>query len=160
MVDLPFGSILLLEDFDVERFSRNLGRTDSDDSSAFKGKATGQYGVTLSGLLNAIDGFLTPKGHILIITTNEPDKLDPAIRRRGRIDYEVEFANATREQIKGMFIRMFESERDSEHLAVMVDEFADIVPAHRYSVAELQEFFLTNGKTPEDAISKVSAFIG
>lgn len=44
--------------------------------------------VTLSGLLNAIDGVAATEGRILIITTNDDSSLDPAITRKGRIDHE------------------------------------------------------------------------
>lgn len=152
MADLPFGSILLLEDIDVRKFSR-----DSDDCSK---NIMEQSGVTLSGLLNAIDGFFTPNGHVLIITTNEPEKLDPALRRSGRIDYEVEFTNASQEQVKRMFVRMFDSEeRNSKELDEMGEQFAGMVPEHQYSLAELQEFFLTR-MTPQEAILNVNHLTG
>lgn len=47
--------------------------------------------LTLSFILNLIDGVLEQPGRILIITTNFPDKLDKALIRPGRIDMKIEF---------------------------------------------------------------------
>jgi len=43
-------------------------------------------GSPLSGLLNAIDGTFSRDGRILIMTTNHPEKIDPALIRKGRAD--------------------------------------------------------------------------
>jgi hypothetical protein len=42
--------------------------------------------VTLSGLLNAIDGVAAREGRILFVTSNHASELDPALLRSGRID--------------------------------------------------------------------------
>lgn len=63
--------------------------------------------VSLSGLLNAIDGAGAPEDHVLVMTTNDPDSLDEALVRAGRVDVRVEFCNATRSQIRDIFINMY-----------------------------------------------------
>ena len=47
--------------------------------------------VTLSGLLNMVDGLWSSSGHerILIFTTNHMDRLDPALLRPGRMDKHI-----------------------------------------------------------------------
>ncbi|MEO1521731.1 MAG: AAA family ATPase [Cyanobacteria bacterium J06633_2] len=42
-------------------------------------------------LLSLMDGFASTKGVILLAATNRPDHLDPALRRPGRFDREVQF---------------------------------------------------------------------
>ena len=42
--------------------------------------------LSLSGLLNVLDGVVDSPGRIVIMTTNHPDLLDPALIRPGRID--------------------------------------------------------------------------
>lgn len=42
--------------------------------------------VTLSALLNVLDGLITPDGLVVIATTNHPERLDPALVRAGRFD--------------------------------------------------------------------------
>ena len=50
-----------------------------------------QQNVTLSGLLNFIDGLWSTSGEerIIIFTTNYKDRLDPALLRPGRMDMHV-----------------------------------------------------------------------
>lgn len=47
--------------------------------------------LSMSGLLNAIDGILESDGRLLIITTNNKDSLDNALIRPGRCDRHFEF---------------------------------------------------------------------
>ncbi|KAI3330913.1 BCS1 N terminal-domain-containing protein [Ustulina deusta] len=68
-------------------------------------------GISLSGLLNAIDGVASHEGRILIMTTNIPESLDDALIRPGRVDLQVKFTYATKEQTKELFIRMYEGDQ-------------------------------------------------
>ncbi len=73
-------SMLVIEDIDVFRAAKDRDR---------------QYGnLTLSGLLNSLDGIATPRGLITVLTTNQPMKLDPALMRAGRADLVEHFGNA------------------------------------------------------------------
>ncbi|EIW75071.1 P-loop containing nucleoside triphosphate hydrolase protein [Coniophora puteana RWD-64-598 SS2] len=74
------------------------GDSDSDD---YSGK------VTLSGLLNALDGIGAQEGRILFATTNRYAALDPALCRPGRMDMHVEFRHASRRQGEELFKRFF-----------------------------------------------------
>ncbi|CAN1153106.1 AAA-ATPase ASD, mitochondrial [Linum perenne] len=58
--------------------------------------------VTLSGLLNFIDGIWSACGgeRIIVFTTNYLDKLDPALIRRGRMDMHVEMSYCCFEAFK------------------------------------------------------------
>ncbi|KAH6626891.1 BCS1 N terminal-domain-containing protein [Chaetomium sp. MPI-SDFR-AT-0129] len=67
-------------------------------------------GITLSGLLNAIDGVASHEGRVLIMTTNKPETLDEALIRPGRIDLQIGFSAATQAQARELFVRMYESE--------------------------------------------------
>jgi hypothetical protein len=58
---------------------------DADSYHATTDRQQGQ-GVTLSGLLQALDGLHTPEGLLTVITTNHPERLDEALLRPGRID--------------------------------------------------------------------------
>jgi len=51
--------------------------------------------LTLSFILNLIDGVLEQRGRIMIITTNHPDKLDDALLRPGRIDMKIDFTKCS-----------------------------------------------------------------
>lgn len=45
--------------------------------------------LNLAGLLNVLDGVVDTPGRIFIMTTNHPEKLDPALIRPGRIDKQL-----------------------------------------------------------------------
>ncbi|CAF4311531.1 unnamed protein product, partial [Adineta steineri] len=47
--------------------------------------------LTLSFLLNLIDGIIEQPSRILIMTSNHPEQIDPALLRPGRIDIKLEF---------------------------------------------------------------------
>ena len=77
-------------------------------------------GISLSGLLNAIDGVASHEGRVLIMTTNHPERLDSALVRPGRVDWRVEFQRATKDQIEELFVRMYvSSDEDSSPKAAI-----------------------------------------
>lgn len=86
-------SMLLLEDVDV--FSAATSRDDNHG------------GLTLSGLLNALDGIATPHGLLTVMTTNNPGVLDDAVARDGRIDLREHFGPATEEQASRLISRYY-----------------------------------------------------
>lgn len=49
--------------------------------------------LSLSSILNLLDGLATPEGAIVFMTTNNPEKLDKALLRDGRVDCRYEFTN-------------------------------------------------------------------
>lgn len=110
---LPERCIALMEDIDAA-FRHDINRepspTDSPHS-VFHGATAGDRsrGVTLSGLLNAIDGVAAHEGRLLFATTNHYESLDPALRRPGRMDRHIEFKLASRYQIAEMFRRFYAS---------------------------------------------------
>ncbi|KAG8529866.1 uncharacterized protein KY384_005347 [Bacidia gigantensis] len=124
---LPRRCVVLLEDIDSAGLSNRQeapsaeAETKSEDPKAKaeavvikalegaskKLKDKEREGISLSGLLNAIDGVASHEGRVLIMTTNFPDRLDEALTRPGRIDMKVPFTNATREQIRELFTRMY-----------------------------------------------------
>jgi len=84
--------IILIEDIDCvgiakERkiVNKKAARPDDDEDADEE-----KQGITLSGLLNAIDGVASSEGRLLCMTTNHIDKLDPALIREARIDKRVE----------------------------------------------------------------------
>ncbi|XP_027358393.1 AAA-ATPase ASD, mitochondrial-like [Abrus precatorius] len=72
-------------------------RDDDDDDDNEKGSK-----VTLSGLLNVIDGIWSGCGgeRIVVFTTNFVEKLDPALIRRGRMDKHIELSYCCYEAFK------------------------------------------------------------
>lgn len=71
-------------------------------------------GISLSGLLNAIDGVSSSEGHVLIMTTNFPEELDKALIRPGRVDMHVHFELPHRPEIIEMFMNMYKDLKATE----------------------------------------------
>ena len=90
-------------DWKVSDLARELKRHGNSNADEKKG-------ISLSGLLNAIDGVASHEGRVLIMTTNKPETLDEALIRPGRVDLQVEFTNATPHQARELFVRMYEPE--------------------------------------------------
>jgi chaperone BCS1 len=86
---IPANSIVILEDIDIASAVKDR---DGDDDK----------GVTMSGMLNVLDGFQSPPGVITIMTTNRKDVLDPAIIRPGRVDLEEELDCLDDSQLRGL----------------------------------------------------------
>ena len=68
--------------------------------------------LTLSGLLNALDGVAASEGRILFATTNHLERLDPALSRPGRMDVWIEFKNASPWQAEALFRNFFPCAED------------------------------------------------
>jgi len=63
--------------------------------------------ISLSGLLNALDGIGAQEGRLLFATTNRYEALDTALRRPGRMDVHVEFKLASQYQAAELFKRFY-----------------------------------------------------
>ncbi|KMT09453.1 hypothetical protein BVRB_6g129250 [Beta vulgaris subsp. vulgaris] len=83
-------SIVVVEDIDC-----SVEFKDREDDGRAVGYSEKQ--VTLSGLLNFIDGLWSSCGEerIIIFTTNHKDKLDPALLRPGRMDLHIHMSYCT-----------------------------------------------------------------
>ena len=103
--NLPRRCIVLLEDIDTAGLLRDekSDKKEEDEADSKGGKKVQELnvtdlakaiksanrkdkqnddvkqGVSLSGLLNAIDGVATHEGRVLVMTTNHPEKLDEAV---------------------------------------------------------------------------------
>eukprot|EP01126_Amoeba_proteus_P034768 TRINITY_DN3478_c0_g1_i3.p1 TRINITY_DN3478_c0_g1~~TRINITY_DN3478_c0_g1_i3.p1 ORF type:complete len:270 (-),score=55.00 TRINITY_DN3478_c0_g1_i3:203-1012(-) len=134
--DSPGNCIIVIEDIDAAMPSREITTTSTNLS------------LTLSGLLNALDGIGSQEGRLLFMTTNKRDRLDPALVRPGRVDRYVEFGLANREQIEGFFMKVFPNAPTN-----LAKQISSIVPSHVYSMAELQKYFMFFREDPEAAVS-------
>lgn len=118
-----------------------------DIDCLFEDRAS-KVNVSLSGLLNAIDGIASHEGHLLFLTTNHRDRLDPALIRPGRVDMEVEFRSATPEQAAALFKRFFP---EADALAQRV---AELLPGN-VSMAALQGHFILHKHDPQAAVNEL-----
>ncbi|KAK7464358.1 hypothetical protein VKT23_006525 [Stygiomarasmius scandens] len=190
---IPKKSIFLIEDIDCAFPSRE--EIDDDTSSFMSGypgfpsapfihSPSRRSAVTLSGLLNVIDGVGSEEGKLFFATTNYIDRLDPALLRPGRIDKKLQYGLATKEQAAALFLqfypesqsqnlvpedpeglpedmhRMLKSECPFAQIITQLSElFASRVPLNEFSTAELQGYLLTWKKQPYRAAAAVEEWI-
>ncbi len=116
---IPANSVLLFEDIDCmkggqARLSANHQNVVSVEDRMQKDNVAAPNGVTLSGLLNVLDGFFAPVGVLFMMTTNRIESLDPALLRPGRIDYRLYLGKASEQQKTGLFRRFFPDASEAE----------------------------------------------
>lgn len=66
--------------------------------------------ITLATLLNVFDGLLSLDKQIIIATTNHYEKLDPALRRKGRFDITVELVPMTHREVEDFVSDYFQTD--------------------------------------------------
>lgn len=133
---VPENSILILEDIDVAHAVR-----DRDDDES---------GVTMSGMLNVLDGFQSPEGVITIMTTNRLDVLDPAIIRPGRVDVMEELGNLDTHQLRGLV---------KYYLGYVPENLPEITPEDKISSAEIVGVVRKHMPDFENAAEDLVSFI-
>lgn len=127
--DIDPKSILLIEDADcITSAQERTGKEDSISKSS----------LSLSGLLNALDGVGSPEGRVTFITTNHIDRLDSALIRPGRMDAIYYIGNPDKDQITKIAQRFFRGAPEDS-----INDFADIHNM-KYSMALVQEHFIKN----------------
>ena len=109
--DVPENSVVLLEDIDCMRTGNRRPEqaevSKPTEAGSESKSAAGQFGVTLSGLLNVVDGFHALENVLFVMTTNRIEVLDPALLRPGRIDYKLYMGPAVKSQKVELYLRFF-----------------------------------------------------
>jgi chaperone BCS1 len=122
--ELPRRCVVLLEDIDTAGLTHTREddgsgnddtNDDDDDNSSKKSRRAPKLPnnnnnssrLSLSGLLNILDGVASQEGRILIMTTNHLEKLDKALIRPGRVDMTVKFGLADGAMATAIFRAIF-----------------------------------------------------
>ncbi|KAF8010655.1 hypothetical protein BT93_J1339 [Corymbia citriodora subsp. variegata] len=114
LIETSAKSIIVIEDIDCSldlTGQRKTKKQENDDEEeqvdpvkrmAKGGEESKDSKVTLSGLLNFIDGLWSACGseRIIVVTTNFKERLDPALIRRGRMDKHIEMSYCCFESFK------------------------------------------------------------
>ncbi|KAF7061699.1 hypothetical protein CFC21_068370 [Triticum aestivum] len=100
LIGMTNQSVLVIEDIDCTIDLKQ--RDDDSNTSSSTTKDDNNKQVTLSGLLNIIDGLWSTSGEerIIVFTTNYKDRLDPALLRPGRMDMHVHMGYCTTEAFR------------------------------------------------------------
>jgi len=124
--NIPLDSIVVLEDVD-SLFDSGRKKENKDCP------------LTFSAILNGLDGIASPYAQIIIMTTNYPNRLDPALVRSGRVDVHIEFKNANRMQMEGIFLNFYPESGD---LAKEFSEKLSKLSKGTLSMATIQQHFV------------------
>ncbi|KAH8693954.1 putative mitochondrial chaperone bcs1 [Talaromyces proteolyticus] len=188
MSEVPSRCIVLLEDVDAAGLNRRESEPRTRQTRRNKGDQSAEAdvvnmiqgstgaslnnsansaatSVSLSGLLNAIDGVSSQEGRILIMTTNSPESLDKALVRPGRVDMHIRFELPSREEMQELFLSMYREDIPALTRAVeksqqrekypdldtLAEKFATAIPEKQLSLATLQGFLLQFKKNPTEA---------
>jgi chaperone BCS1 len=200
--ELPRRCVVLLEDIDSaglthtrEENGTNAGVDVAQAAPPPSPKATKPGDVpvltnrlSLSGLLNILDGVASQEGRVLIMTTNHLEKLDKALIRPGRVDMVVKFGLADADMSAAIFRAIYapyegeiqpgkaafegietaadmanrqEQERKDEtaRVNVLATKFAASMPEHEFSPAEIQGLLLRHKRNPEAAIEQIDEWV-
>ncbi|KAG9051288.1 hypothetical protein FS837_009554 [Tulasnella sp. UAMH 9824] len=234
----PANSMILIEDIDCAFPARDKKKDlEILPEDLWGAPAEKKSKITLSGLLNVLDGVSSEEGRLLFATTNYVDRLDAALLRPGRMDVKIHYKLSTRYQIINLFKRFFtitvplpasaakvteaaeknetkpegevsekaapsdsltppptpplqaaqvtkaafagddEDCEDEDETVLDIDnaitppvlppatvqrlaeQFADAVPANKYSMAELQGYLLTVRTKPYEAVANVGQWM-
>jgi mitochondrial chaperone BCS1 len=159
---IPANSVLLFEDIDCMKSGQarvaSNGRAAGEGASAAamtspkadpsqdttKGtkESAATNTVTLSGLLNVLDGFFAPTGVLFMMTTNHIEALDRALLRPGRIDYRLYLGAASSSQKLELYRRFFPEASESG-----AREIVEACPAAQ-TMAEFQGLLLAMAEDP------------
>lgn len=103
LIETTSKSIIVIEDIDCsldltgqrkKKGEKGSWEEEKEKEMMRKEEIGGSSKVTLSGLLNFIDGLWSACGgeRLIVFTTNYVEKLDPALIRRGRMDKHIELS--------------------------------------------------------------------
>lgn len=137
--------ILAIEDIDAFQKKRAVKKKKSSESKDAPAEPDEQTGVTLSGLLNTIDGITSPEGRLLMMTTNCSEKLDAALLRPGRTDRHITLGALDAKMIAEMFERFYDGAQLPEGM---------LMPT--LSGAQAQQLFIEN-PTSSEAVTALAA---
>lgn len=183
---LPKCCIVLLEDVDTSGLRKedklsSQGPTNADGpETSFEDKEAVGGGISLSALLNVLDGVGAHEGRILIMTTNHAEKLDEALTRPGRVDKMYYFGFADTPSIMELF-RLFYAEKIDEgstcdssnetgkgpanqsarekHISSLSKKFAGVVPSELFTAAEISNYLMKFRNDPDAAVEKANGWV-
>ena len=123
------GGVIVFEDIDCMT-DVVFDRSANSETSVNKVHDSSADDLNLSYLLNLLDGTITKEGIVFVMTTNNKDKLDPALYRPGRVDIMIDFKRCDHYQIRKMFSQYIKREIDPDVLSKIPQDMfspADII---------------------------------
>ncbi|KAH8805657.1 BCS1 N terminal-domain-containing protein [Xylogone sp. PMI_703] len=110
--ELPQRCLVLLEDIDSSGISHSRAAADNTPAAPAAAATTASTTppvnaafnrISLSALLNCLDGVAAAEGRVLVMTTNHVEKLDKALIRPGRVDMNIKFKLTDVDMMRTLF---------------------------------------------------------
>lgn len=105
--------------------------------------------ITLSFILNILDGILETPGRILIMTSNYPEKLDDALLRPGRIDINLEVGYCDKNMVMEMYKFFYKTPID----------LSNITNINQITPAQLNKILLDNYNNSEKGAATILSIL-
>ena len=151
--------LIALEDVDrIFSEGRHSGGKHSSSSSSSSNM------LTLSGLLNCMDGLLRGDGLIMVFTANSLEHLEDAVLRTARVDFALRFTHADEFQARSVFEFYYpklllhqpeqknQKEEEEDKKEKEWKRLRDaLAPPLQFTVADLQQFFFRVSATTATA---------
>ena len=134
---LPKKTILLIEDMDC--LFKDRKKNDEIKNQ-----------ITLSGILNCLDGLSSGDNMIVFITTNIKDSLyDEALIRPGRIDHFIQFTYIKKEQLVEMYKVFMENNYSEDKMNLFIKTYYSL--NIKCTTALIQDYLFRYVDEPDDA---------
>jgi len=135
IINIKENSILVLEDID----------------SFFIQRQANDINISFSALLNVFDGLFSPSnGIIIFITANNPEHLDTAMIRPGRVDRIIKFDYPRKKEILKAFESIIEGSLDE------FNSFYNKVDNYNLSMASIVDYFFRHPVDYIDCVEELN----
>lgn len=176
---LPPRCFILLEDIDAvgikNRGNFNQDEQEESDKEDDEDDDRSHYGprchISLSGLLNVLDGVASQEGRIVLMTSNFAERLDRALVRPGRIDRMIFLGNISPRSAELMFKRMYEFDPSNpsaqaiqaaavgeDRLQKLALKFGGEIEENTFTPAQVQGYLLNWRSDPQGAVDNLRAW--
>ncbi|KAI3863013.1 hypothetical protein MKX03_023568 [Papaver bracteatum] len=144
LINTSSKSIIVVEDIDCSIHIENLEKKN-------KPRRNRGHSVSLSGLLNFVDGLWSPCAgeRLIIFTTNHKEKLDPALLRSGRMDKHILLSYCNMESFKVLaknYLKLEEHE--------LMKEVEELLGLLEITPADVAECLMSYDEDPEMGMRK------
>lgn len=103
--------------------------------------------LDLGTILNLMDGILETPGRIIVMTSNHPEVLDPALIRPGRIDLIIKFDNSTKDEVQEIYTGLTGGS--------IPENILEKIPDKKYTPAKITQSIFEHFNDPEQGIRKL-----
>ncbi|KAH7352944.1 hypothetical protein KP509_19G071000 [Ceratopteris richardii] len=154
LIQTTAKSVIVVEDIDCSVKLSNRDEADEDSKEGTDSQQSSK--LTLSGLLNFVDGLWSCCGEerIFIFTTNFKERIDPALLRPGRMDMHILLSYCTFHAFKKMANNYLGIQDHPKFLGLqetMTKSSVQVTPA------AIAEILIRNQDCPDVALSEVLA---